>query len=148
MDPNNVEVSEQWQRTKYDQTSDWHQLRTDNFWERAYDSETDPDLRRQLANYDGVGWYVTRMLTPKELKGRDILLYFGGVGDEAEVFVNGISVGSYKSESEKTKSEPFEIQIDPAIDWDENFQTFCVRVANREGMGGLTGRVWLVSKER
>lgn len=146
MDPRDLGLREQWQTFAYEQTDDWQQLRTDNFWERAYDSETEPALKTKLSDYDGTAWYMTRLLAPDELKGRNIFLHFGGVGDSCDVYVNGKHAGSHTTETEENKTQSFTIRIDPLIDWTANHQTFCVRVDNERGLGGLFGRVWVVSQ--
>lgn len=148
MDPQYQGLGQHWQATPYDQATEWEQLRTDSFWERAYDSETEPGLKKRLANYDGTAWYLTRIATPHDFKGRNIYLYFGGVGDTATVYLNGKEVGSYTAASEKEKSTPFEIQIDKGINWNDSFQNITVKVENKSGLGGLYNRVWLVSREK
>ncbi len=146
MDPDAVGLNEKWYRLTAEETTSWDRLRTDNFWERAYDSETDPELRGKLAAYDGAAWYFSRLMIPAEMKGREIVLLFGGVGDSCQLYVNGEPTGSYSVESEAGKTRPFALRIDPAIDWSKGFQEICVRVENREGLGGITNRIWLVSK--
>lgn len=145
-DPENVGVQQNWHELTVEDTKDWKKLRTDNFWEHAYRSETDPVLKKQLEDYDGVGWFVSRMMIPGEMRSREIHLVFGGVGDACQVFVNGKQVGSHKVESEEDKKTPFAIRIDPAIDWTQNFQNLVIRVENRSGPGGIYNRIWMVSK--
>ncbi len=41
----------------------------------------------------GIGWYRTEIAIPAESKGKQLYLYFEGVYNRSEVFVNGTSVG-------------------------------------------------------
>lgn len=146
MDPQDIGLAEGWQNIDVGQAKDWQQLRTDNFWENPYRSETDPALRESLSEYDGVGWYVSRLNIPKSMRGRNLYLRFGGVGDTCDVYVNGVHVGSHTVASEEAKQQPFTIPINAGVDWNRSFQDLCIRVDNQHGKGGLFNRIWLVSK--
>lgn len=146
MDPENVGLQENWQQLTDEQTESWERLRVDNFWEHAYDSETDPDLRQRLADYDGVAWYNSRLFTPDT--GRDHAWYavFGGVGDRCQLYVNGQLAGEYTVPPDGDERTPFRLRIDPQIDWDQRWQQLTVRVENRDGLGGIYNRVWILSQ--
>lgn len=45
--------------------------------------------------YRGDGWYKKTLFIPSDWKDKDIYLYFEGVGQTAEVFVNGQRIGKH-----------------------------------------------------
>ena len=146
MDPENVGMKEGWQNLAWEQTEDWGKLRVDANWENAYDSETDPELRARLKKYDGVAWYARRVSVPEEMSGRNILLYFGGMEDSCEVYVNGKPAGS-KTFADGEEKGPFTIEIGPQLDGARKLQDIVIRVEDKGGKGGLTQRLWVVSKQ-
>ncbi|NCO33484.1 MAG: hypothetical protein AUJ92_16630 [Armatimonadetes bacterium CG2_30_59_28] len=148
LDPEDVGLKERWQEKPWEEVQKWDHLRTDFFWDNPYDAETDPELMKKLRNYDGIGWYSSRLQIPKELKERDIFLYFGAVDESCWVYVNGKLAGEHVFKDSKDWCTPFEIRIDPLIDWERGFQHFTVRVEDRTGAGGIWRRVWLVSEEK
>ncbi len=68
-------------------------------------------------------WYKTTFNAPKALKGKKLLLHFGAVDWESEVFVNGKSVGIHKG-----GYDPFSYDITPAL--------------TKSGAQEITVRVW------
>jgi hypothetical protein len=50
---------------------------------------------RDLRDYQGVGWYRKSFEAPKSRRGEEMVLTFGAVDYRAEVFVNGVRVGSH-----------------------------------------------------
>jgi len=146
LDPDDVGLAQKWEQATWDEVKDWDRLRTDFFWDNPYDSETDPALMERLKDYDGIGWYSTRLRVPEELKPRQILLYFGAVDESCWVYVNGQPAGTHLFEKSDDWCTPFEIEIGPHIDWSQPFQVFTVRVEDKVGRGGVWKRVWLVSR--
>lgn len=49
----------------------------------------------QPGYYRGEGWYKKTLFVPKGWEGKDIYLYFEGVAQVADVYINGIKVGSH-----------------------------------------------------
>lgn len=41
----------------------------------------------------GIGWYRKQLFIPREKEGKNVYLYFEGVYNRSEVFVNGVSIG-------------------------------------------------------
>lgn len=148
MDPQDVGLSEQWHKWTPDKTKDWELLRTSYNWENTYGGDNFPSaaLREKLKNYDGIGWYTTRMHVPPDWQGREVLLYFGAVDDSCWVYLNGQLAGTHLFEKPDDWSTPFTIRIDPLVDWGRQPQTITVRVEDRAGAGGIWKRVWLVSR--
>ncbi len=73
----------------------------DRRWENI-DLPHDWSVKRQLSptlasatGYlpGGIGWYRKQLFVPKEKEGEKVYLYFEGVYNRSEVFVNGVSLG-------------------------------------------------------
>lgn len=148
LDPDDVGLDQRWQDLEPEQMTDWELMRTDFHWENPYDGETYPsaELRAQLKDYDGIGWYATTQSMPAEFEGREIYLYFGAVDESCWVYVNGQLAGQHLFEEPDDWATPFEIRIDPFLDPNRDRQRITVRVEDRSGGGGIWKRVWLVSR--
>lgn len=59
---------------------------------------------------DSLLWYNTNISIPAAMKGKEILLHFGAVDWQAEVFVNGKSAGKHEG-----GFDPFSINITPFL---------------------------------
>jgi hypothetical protein len=145
MDPENAGLAQKWHELPWEATANWDSLRVDAAWENAYDSETDPKLAARLKNYDGIAWYTTRVPLPKEMAGHRVFVFFGGVDESCWLYVNGHEAGAhvYKNGDPMV---PFPLEITPQVDWTQPLQTLTVRVEDKGGLGGLTSRIWVVSK--
>ena len=55
-------------------------------------------------------WYQRQFTVPGRWKGKDVMLNFGGVDWQCDVWVNGIKVGSHKG-----GYSPFSLNITPAL---------------------------------
>ena len=73
-------VSEEWFSQICDK-SKWDEVDVPSYWERYHGLET----------YDGVGWFA-RKVEVKDIT-QPLSIFFGGVDDDAAVWVNGIKVG-------------------------------------------------------
>ena len=149
IDPGDVGLKSQWHKLTYEQTQDWQRFRTDKFWEHqeAEDTTREADATVDTAKYDGIGWYAQNIQVPQEFKGRKVCLRFGAVDESCWVYLNGELAGEHLFQKNDDWKTPFEIRIDPLIDWDRQAQTVIVRVEDKAGMGGVWKRVWLVSKK-
>jgi hypothetical protein len=147
LDPNNVGLKEGW----YKQTSRkaWDNIATNHFWEKPYKKYKYPSTatRKQLANYDGIGWYSCQLKVPKNWKNRKVFLYFGAVDESCWVYVNGKLAGKHLFEQPNDWNSPFAINIDTTIDWNKSNQLVTVRVEDKSGAGGIWKPVWLVSQK-
>jgi glycosidase len=110
-------MTEQWYGEKYNR-SNWGEIDVPNYWDRYHN----------LASYDGAGWYA-RTVHVKDIS-HPLSLFFGGVDDDAEVWVNGIKVGSHAG-----YSDPFSMPIDQAVKTGGN--EIVVRVNDNSGPGGI-----------
>ena len=84
-----------WARPEYDD-SRWIEVDTYTAWET---------LEYAMADYEGCGWFRTRVSATKAAKKRHVLK-FDGIGGMAKVFVNGRYVGGTDN-----RYLPFEIDI-------------------------------------
>jgi len=149
LDPEDIGLKEQWHKLTYEQTQGWLRFRTDKFWEHqgAEDTTREADVAVDTSRYDGIGWYAQVVRVPQEFKGRKVYLRFGAVDESCWVYLNGELAGEHLFVEKNDWKTPFEIRIDPLINWDKEAQTVIVRVEDKAGMGGVWKRVWLVSKK-
>ncbi len=124
-DQEKVGVRDQWYGDSTDR-SGWSDVTIPAFW------ETYPGL----ATYDGWGWYTRTIVVPSPLQ--PLSLFFGGVDDDAVVWVNGIEVGSHMG-----YSEPFAVDISRALRPGEN--RVVVLVKDRGAGGGIYKQVTLIT---
>jgi glycosidase len=103
----------------------WSTVRTPDFWE-AYPG---------LATYDGWGWFVRSFRLEEPIS--PMSLHFAGVDDDAEVWVNGIDVGTHTG-----YSDPFALDVSRAVRPGEN--VIAVLVKDYAGGGGIYRPVTLV----
>jgi hypothetical protein len=71
---------------------------------------------------DSLLWYRTTFILPSSMNGKNVLLHFGAVDWEAEVYVNGQKVGTHQG-----GYDPFSFNISPALTKSKN-QVLEVRV--------------------
>ncbi|MDA1041485.1 MAG: hypothetical protein O3A37_14515, partial [Planctomycetota bacterium] len=98
------------------------------------------------SGYVGSGWYRTTFRFPREWAGEPLRLSFGGVADKAWVFVNGVAVGEYGTESEakdveQLRDRPFEIMVPATVIRPGEVNTLVVRVHSSCPDGGIRERV-------
>jgi glycosidase len=124
VDSLNKGIIEQWYAANYDR-SNWIEVEVPSYWERYHG----------MATYDGVGWF-SRKIELRDVS-QPFLIFFGGVDDDADVWVNGIKVGSHTG-----YSDPFSIPIDQAVKVGTN--EIVVRVNDNSGPGGIYKLVTIV----
>jgi hypothetical protein len=121
-------VQKQWYRTDVDHSS-WKAVMTPDFWE-AYPG---------LASYDGWGWFVRTFSL--EAVSSPLSIHFAGVDDDAEVWINGKSVGDHAG-----YSDPFALDVTSAVKPGVN--TIAVLVKDYSGGGGIYRPVTLIETAR
>ncbi|MBS3764374.1 MAG: DUF4838 domain-containing protein, partial [Planctomycetes bacterium] len=108
----------------------WRTLRTSTL------SWSDQGLRY----YKGDGWYRQVVTIPAEYEGKKIMLWFGGVDEQAKVWVNGKLIG----ESPGRALKPFEMDATESVLFGAE-NVVAVRVRNERlnelGTGGITAPV-------
>ncbi|MBI3110262.1 MAG: alpha-glucosidase C-terminal domain-containing protein [Ignavibacteriales bacterium] len=109
-------LSESWYAEHFNR-SGWKEVSVPDYWERY-----------NLPSYDGVGWFTTKFDYNAPLQPR--ALFFGGVDDDAEVWVNGKNVGSHAG-----YSEAFFLEITNVLRQGTNELT--IRVVDLAGPGGI-----------
>ncbi len=68
----------------------------DSSWEAVNIPHTySMDAINAIGYYRGMAWYRTSLLVPSSMANKRVFIRFEGVGQEAEVFVNGQSVGKH-----------------------------------------------------
>lgn len=109
-------ASENWFKEGADR-SDWSKVNVPEYWDRY-----------NLEAYDGVGWFSTTF----DLKdvSQPMALFFGGVDDDADVWLNGKKVGGHVG-----YSEPFYLELKDAVRQRKN--ELVVRVNDDSGPGGI-----------
>jgi beta-galactosidase len=64
--------------------------------------------------YRGVGWYRKKLLLDKTLQGKEVWLFFEGVNQQTEIFINGKKAGDHTG-----GYTAFHIPITSLLDWDK-----------------------------
>ena len=106
--------------------------------------------------YKGVGWYRATVRIPKRFKGRKLYLWFGGVDEQAKVWINGQLLGASADAGEGLPGTagtflPFEFNVtkEARVSADN---TIVVKVTNKRldevGTGGIVSPVMLWSPKR
>jgi hypothetical protein len=89
-----------------------------------------------LRHYEGDAWYRTSVVVPARFEGRKIMLWFGGVDDMAEVWVNGQRLGEVYARQYK----PFELDVTAAVRPGEE-NVVAVRINNEHTWAIETGGI-------
>jgi len=98
--------------------------------------------KQGFPDYVGYGWYFQNFSIDDSIKNfKNYLLYFGGVDEEAWVYINGKLVFEHTVAATGKPitvlwSEPFVINIKDYVNLNGN-NTIAVRVNNSAGMGGV-----------
>ena len=120
-------VAEKWFQEGYDRTG-WTEVHVPDYWERY-----------NLATYDGVGWFATTLDVPDT--SQRLALFFGGVDDDADVWVKGIKIGAHIG-----YGEPFYLDVGSNLHQGKN--ELVVRVNDHGGPGGIYKPVTLLPLDR
>jgi beta-galactosidase len=96
----------------------------------------------------GIGWYRKTFKAPDEWKGKKVSIYFEGVYMNAEVFINGKSLGIYPY-----GYSSFSYDISPYLDFNKE-NVIAVRVDNSQQVNsrwysgsGIYRHVWMIATE-
>ncbi len=113
-----------------------------------------------LYDYRGVAWYRARVAVPAEFAGRPLRLWFGGVDEEARVWVNGAlpklltAIANREvvpGDSPGRAFVPFEYDVTDLMKAGQE-NTIAVKITNKQvnemGTGGITAPVMIYSPGR
>jgi cyclomaltodextrinase / maltogenic alpha-amylase / neopullulanase len=117
-------IIERWYDVHFDR-SQWVEVEVPNYWERYHG----------MALYDGAGWFA-RTIEVKDIS-QPLSIFFGGIDDDADVWINGLNVGNHAG-----YSDPFSIPIDQAVKIGLN--EIVVRVQDFSGPGGIYKPVTII----
>jgi len=104
----------------------WKTIRVDAFWET-----------QGYADYDGIGWYRTKVVFPEFLKNKSeiikvVRISLGRIDDEDETYINGHKIGAIKIwEANRSYFIPIDF-----IQWGKE-NVIAVRVTDNAGNGGM-----------
>jgi alpha-galactosidase len=140
-----VSISKGWKFTVGDSSQWASPTFNDQHWQAI--NLNDNWERQGHPNYDGFGWYRTRVLIPSSLKEKSFLkdslrLNLGTIDDNDEVYLNGILVAKYGGYGGTIKDghyggRSYTIAANnPAILWDKE-NLLAVRVFDTGGDGGM-----------
>lgn len=123
IDTSNVGLKEEWYSTTFEKKN-WESVSVPNYWDRY-----------NLGTYDGIGWFATSFVLQDTAE--PMALFFGGVDDDADVWVNGVKAGSHVG-----YSEVFFFDITKLMRSGRN--EVVVRVEDHGGPGGIYKPVAIV----
>ncbi len=124
VDSLNRGMSEEWFSENHNKST-WMEVDVPGYWERYHG----------MATYDGVGWFA-RSIELKDVS-QPMSIFFGGVDDDADVWINGIKVGSHSG-----YSEAFNMPIHQALKVGTN--EIVIHVNDNSGPGGIYKPVTIV----
>ena len=120
-------IKEEWFSSTLDRKG-WDKHSLPNYW----------DGHDNLSTYDGVGWYYRSFDLADSLGSAS--LFFGGVDDDADVWLNGVKIGSHIG-----YSEPFHLDVSGNLKRGRN--EVVVRVVDNGGPGGIYEPVYIVGAD-
>lgn len=150
IDPKRVGEKEKWYETSFDEFRKWGEMApTHTYWQGTPRMPNmSAAMKKRLITYDGVGWFARNIAIPVSWKERQVFLLFGAVDEACKVFVNGKLVHTRKYERPRDESRPFSVDITRYIDWKRPTRNLVhVMVIDETGQGGITQRVYLVSRK-
>jgi len=137
-DPDDQGIQDQWFASQFDDSS-WSVLRSDQ--KTGWESQA-------FEGYVGYGWYRAELPKLPQRSPDFKYLYFGGVDEQAWVYINGQLVGEHTVETtgqsiEILWNEPFSIDVTKHLRIDGP-NIVAVRVHNLASMGGIWKPVYLI----
>lgn len=123
-DPDKLGLLEGWFDTDHDR-SDWQDINVPGNWEDA--------------DYDGFGWYHTKIQARKYPAGSKLAIVFDSVDDNAVIWLDGRLVGKHNGYGKK-----FHVDMDEKLD-DWRIHDLVVRIEDTGHGGGINKPVYLQS---
>ncbi|HEX9006731.1 MAG TPA: TIM-barrel domain-containing protein, partial [Bacteroidota bacterium] len=132
VDPADEGLRERWFASDYSDSS-WDTLIAGEVWEE-----------QGHPNYDGVGWYRKRVSIPRETGSDSLYLFFGGVDDEYDLFIDGKKIAHFGSREHSVFGTPTKTEISHLVE--RGGETLiALRVMDWGGGGGLSKRPALIT---
>ncbi len=94
-------------------------------------------------DYRGIGWYRVDFKVPDWAKGKELILYFGGVDSIAKVWLNGEYVGEHNLGTTGWNL-PFKFDVTKLVRFGEK-NRLVVEVDNVSSYGGIWRSVYLIT---
>jgi alpha-glucosidase (family GH31 glycosyl hydrolase) len=124
-DTGNVGIDEQWYAADCPDSS-WSTIQAGIDWEE-----------QGFPGYDGIGWYRKHIAYPAVSEGTPILLMFGGVDDEYDLYVNGTKTAHYGSQGSSIWSSLTSTDITRLLK-KNSMNVIALRVNDWGGGGGIS----------
>ncbi len=112
----------------------WKPISVNTFWE----SQGNP-------GYDGVGWYRLTIVIPSLPTSAKQILYFGSVDGDAELWLDGKSLGRHEGDEGDGEGWQTPFWFDVTGIFTPGKHTIAVRVTDSLGMGGIWKGVKLLA---
>lgn len=102
-----------------------------------------------LHYYKGIAWYRQKVTIPEKYRGRPVYLWFGGVDEQASVWVNGTFLGTNREPVGGLPGvpgtfRPFDLDATSSVNFGEE-NWVVVRIVNKSidelGTGGIVAPV-------
>lgn len=95
-----------------------------------------------VGDYFGYGWYRMRFKLPADYRGKPVRFLFGGVDEQAWVYVNGEPVREHTTKSENSTADalwdlPFVAEVGPEKLKADDWNILTVRVYASKGNAGI-----------
>ncbi len=125
VDPNDEGMKEKWFSPRYDDTT-WQEVEAGIVWEEQGHSD-----------YDGFGWYRRWISCPNVQEGTPVILAFGGVDDEYDLFVNGRKIAHHGSRGSSVWNSLTSTDVTGILKRD-SLNLITLRVNDWGGGGGIS----------
>lgn len=130
-DSDNRGIQERWYSVDVPFEETWKPIAVPSFWDNT-----------PFGAYEGYAWYRTHFMIPPTLESERLNIFFGGVDEQAWVYLNGQMIGehtvaSQKKEVEELWKSPFSIEIPLELLLSSKQNTLAVRVHNGVKAGGI-----------
>ncbi|MBI3920683.1 MAG: beta galactosidase jelly roll domain-containing protein, partial [Armatimonadetes bacterium] len=127
LDPEGVGAQQAWYKPDFSGPG-WRNLPVTTYWDDS------------IGQYSGEGWYRVSFRIPSEVKGKQMILRFGAVDEEAWVYLNGEMIGEHTTAStgqtiHQIWDKPFDVSVRNARPGEDNL--LAVRVRNAAAAGGI-----------
>ena len=133
-DPENTGLQQGFIKSDF-QDASWKTVKATDWWQN-----------QGFGNYHGTAWYRKTFVAPQLPGDQLLILFFGAVDGDAEVYFNGQKVGEHRLAKDGTGwDQPFGIDVTSALKPGQN--TIAVRVVKTSNMGGIYKGVTLLQME-